>query len=64
MTSGCIGQVYLCFSSCSLAAPEVAVPTEGGYSPWECCAITVRVTDSTSALAIMAKMCFCIFVWL
>ena len=58
MTSGCIGQVYFCFSSCSLTAPEVAVPAEGGCSPWECCAITVWVTDSTSALAIMAEMCF------
>ena len=58
MTSGCIGQVYFCIFSCSLAAPEVAVPTEGGCSRWECCAITVWVTDSTSALAIMAEMCF------
>ena len=60
MTSGCIGQAYFwIFScSCSLAAPEVAVPAEGGCSPWECCAITVWVTDSTSALAIMAAICF------
>ena len=58
MTSGCIGQLYFCFSSCSLAAPEVAVPAEGGCSPWECCAITVWVTDSASVLAIMAEMCF------
>ena len=58
MTSGCIGQVYFCFSPCSLAAPEVAVPAEGGCSRCDCCAITVWVTDSTSALAIMAEMCF------
>ena len=43
---------------------EVAVLAEGGCSPWECCAITVWVTDSTSVLAIMAAICFCIFVWL
>ena len=30
----------------------------GGCSRCECCAITVWVTDSTSALAIMAEMCF------
>ena len=42
MTSGCIGQVYFCIFSCSLAAPEVAVPAEGGCSlDGECCAITV-----------------------
>ena len=58
MTSGCIAQVYFCISSCSLAAPEVAVPAEGGCSRYECCAITVWVTDNTTALAIMAEMCF------
>ena len=58
--------VFLLFS-CSLAAPEVAVPTEGGCSAMlamECCAITVWVTDSTSALAIMAANVFSHFVWL
>ena len=29
MTSGCIGQVYFCIFSCSLAAPEVAVRPNG-----------------------------------
>ena len=34
------------------------MPAEGGCSRWECCAITVWVTDSASALAIMAAICF------
>ena len=39
------------------------MPAEGGCSRWECCAITVWVTDSASALAIMVKL-FSHFVWL
>ncbi len=41
-----------------LARAEVAVPAIGVLADAECCAITVWVTDSASALAIMAEMCF------